>query len=415
MTKKPAKPVATHNPKPRIHLERIGALEWSLEEHILDVEDEVILWNDNPRIVPMFDAAAIQSEKQLELNLGKTNGYDDLKKSIENVGQLEPIYVWRRDEDDKYLVLEGATRVVILRELARKHAEGPKAGKFSRVKAKVLPPEFGETERIILLARIHVRGSGVRAWGRYTEAKFVYDNVTPRNGKKAVMTVKELGDYMGKSASWVSRLKDAYEFARRFIEHVDADEAVKIAKEEFSTLEEISKARTLGPWLKDYANEEHDELRTEVFDMVRNKVFTEYRDARFMKEFHDDPEKWALLKSGRPGVAHDLAKEVAVNATTVKAKISALEAAVKSAVGSGGDHGLDESDVAHLRRAMMHIQEHVHQGARPFHIAMADMTGALSEVSLADAKSLDLDRFAQFREAVDYFYGLVQKCHGKVA
>lgn len=174
------------------------------------------------------------------------------KKSIESVGQLEPIYVWRNDEDDKYLVLEGATRVVILRELARKHANEPKDGKFSKVKAKVLPAEFGETERVILLARIHVRGSGVRAWGRCTEAKFVYDNVTPRNGKKPLMFGEGAGRLHGKSASWVSRLKDAYEFARRFIEHVDADEAVKLAKEEFSTLEEISKARIIGPLLKDY-------------------------------------------------------------------------------------------------------------------------------------------------------------------
>jgi hypothetical protein len=410
--KKPSKP--NMNPKPRVHHERIGSQEWTLEEHLLDVEDDVVLWDENPRIVPMFDPTSIRSEKQLELKLTETRGFDDLKQSIEKIGQLEPIYVWRHDEDDKFQVLEGATRVVILRDLARKHAGGPKEAKFTRVKAKVLPPEFGLTDRIILLARIHVRGSGVRTWGRYTEAKFVYDIVMAKNGKKPLMSVKELGDYMGKSASWVSRLKDAYEFANRFIEHVDASDAVSLAQEEFSTLEEISKARTIGPWLKDYENSEHDKLRTEVFDMVRNKVFSEYRDARFMKEFYDDPEKWELLKSGKKDIASQLAKEVQVNATTVKAKIAQLESAVKRAI-DAGDHGLDEADVAHLRRAMMHIQEQVHQGARPFHIALADMTGALSEASLADVKTLDLDRYEEFKEAVAYFNGLVQKRLGKTA
>jgi hypothetical protein len=43
------------------------------------------------------------------------------------------------------------------------------------------------------------------------------------------------------------------------------------------------------------------------------------------------------------------------------------------------------------------------------------MTGALSEASLADVKTLDLDRYEEFKEAVAYFNGLVQKRLGKTA
>ena len=44
-----------------------------------------------------------------------------------------------------------------------------------------------------------------------------------------------------KVRSWMSRLKNAYEFAQKFVDHLDAPEAQRIAAKEFSTLEEISK------------------------------------------------------------------------------------------------------------------------------------------------------------------------------
>src|SRR5207237_120428 len=131
----------------------------------------------------------------------------------------------------------------------------------------------GDRYRAILLARIHVRGSGVRAWGRYIEAKFIYDNVVGVNGQPPVMLMKEMADYMGKSGSWVSRLKDAYEFAKKFIEYIDTDDAEQIAAKEFSTLEEISKASVIGTQLRDYDNSDYETLRADVFDMVRKGVF----------------------------------------------------------------------------------------------------------------------------------------------
>ena len=40
-----------------------------------------------------------------------------------------------------------------------------------------------------------------------------------------------------------------------------------------------------------------------MVDMVNKEVFTEYRDARFMREFFDDPEKWERLKTHEKGIA----------------------------------------------------------------------------------------------------------------
>jgi hypothetical protein len=398
-------------PKPRTLIERIGGKDWYLEERELDVIDEVTLWSGNPRLLPYLagGASGANSEEDLEAALQNTGGYDTLRRSIQLIGQMTAIYVWRKEEDHAYLVFEGATRVAILRELARARANGPEASRFRKVKAYVLPPDFGEVERVILLARIHVRGSGVRSWGRYIEAKFIHDNVTSQNGRAELMSVSDMARHMEKSISWVQRLRDAYEFGRHFVEHLDSEDAYKAAVREFSVLEEISKAAVIGPRLRDYKNTEHDALRGEVFDMVKNEVFSEYRDARFMKDFYEDPEKWAQLKTGEKGIAKRLAAEVNVSSSGVKAKIAAIELQLQRTLDRNDDHGLTEDDIEALQRAQGLIHQHLHPGVRPFRMALHLVTKALSEASLADVKALKADEVTALMEAVGYFTGLVGK------
>jgi hypothetical protein len=399
-------------PKPRVYLEKIGDTSFELAEAQLDVLGEVTLWHENPRLMPDLPVGGFASEEELEAALRLTRGYDNLRKSIEQIGQMEPIYVWRADESSKYVVFEGATRISILRELARKHASNPNATKFQSVKAKVLPPHFTEKERVILLARIHVRGTGVRSWGRYIEAKFIHDHVTDKAGGKALMSVSDMANHMEKSISWVMRLRDAYQFALQFVQYVD-DGGEKVAVREFSTLEEISKAPTIGPMLRDYDNKTYDGLRAEVFDMVRNEVFKEYRDARFLKQFHDDPEKWALLKTGEKHIATRLAAEVKHNASSLKARIHGLEPAIDRAL-QRDDHELDDDDVECLRNAMSRIQQHIHGGVDRYRLDLKNATKLLSATTLADVKALHTDDLTEFKQALDYFDMLVQK-YGKAA
>src|SRR5580704_7158296 len=105
-----------HKPKPKFFREKIGFTEFELREEKLDVFDEIVLWDGNPRLQPVLNiGAGASSESELEAELRRTGGYDVLCRNIEQIGQLEPIYVWKRDEHAKYLVLEGATRATILR------------------------------------------------------------------------------------------------------------------------------------------------------------------------------------------------------------------------------------------------------------------------------------------------------------
>lgn len=395
------------NQTERVLFEKIGNTDWELREVRLDVHTEVALWADNPRL-QTSDMEGFSSEAELEAALRTTGGYDGLRKSIQEIGQMQSIYV-KQTSTGKYLVLEGATRVTILRELDRKFTTGKHHGVFRQVQAKILPQNFGEKEVAILLAGIHVRGSGVRDWGRYIEAKFIYETVAGRPGHPPLMNQAQLAENMGKSESWVARLKSAYEFALKFIEHIDDHpNPKKLAAEKFSTLEEISKARVIGSQLRDFDNTAYDDLRHEVFDMVRNDVFKEYRDARFLKEFHDDPDAWAQLKTGEKHVANKLAQQTQDKSSSPKAKIAAIPQIVRRAIERGED-GFDDEDIASLQQSIDLIEDKVHEGVgvHAYRLALKKATRTLNKASRADVKDLQAGDITDFREAYKYFDALV--------
>ncbi len=399
---------ADHNPKPKFFRERIGDTEHTLREGRLDVFDDVTLWDGNPRLQPFLTDGTVVSEDQLEADLRQTRGYDVLARSIREIGQMEPIYVWKRDGMPKHLVLEGATRVTVLRELSRKNRGAPDEARFRLVTVKVLPEEFTAEERVILLARIHVRGTGVRDWGRYIEAKFIYDHVTSQNGQKPVTTVRDMARHMQKSESWVSRLKDAYEFARRFVEYVDdAAEGPKLAVAHFSTLEEIAKATGFGPLVKDYGNVEHDKIREDVFEMVRHGVFKEYRDARFIKKFYDDPEKWAQLKTHEKDIANKLATDEKAGGTSLPGKIASLPAQVARAL-DRDPAALDERDLESIQKAAREVASRL-DGLGTFRLSLKEFTKALHDATLTDIKAVTPDEYRELKDGLADFEDRLQK------
>jgi hypothetical protein len=393
----------------RIVVERIGTKEVEMREVLLHVREQVALWSDNPRLRTV-EMEGFSSEEQLEEELRRSRGYDGLKKSIEEIGQMQPIYV-KETNTGKFLTLEGNTRVTVLRELDQKHQSTKLAGKFRHVSAKVVPKSFDERDITILLAGIHVGGPGVRDWGRYIEAQFVYETVMGRPPKPPVMTQTELAASVQKSLAWVTRYRSAYEFAMKFVEHVQGDENPRrVAAEKFSVLEEISKARTIGPQLRDYDNAAFDELREEVFEMVRNNAFKEYRDARFLKELHEDPEAWQQLKSGEPHVANRLARQVEVKGSSPKAKISALPALIRRAVETG-DAGFDDEDVARLQEAMTILSDQVHEGVHPYRLAIKRAAQTFDQASRAAVMQLSDADLEELSKTYGYFLDLVKAHH----
>ena len=297
-------------------------------------------------------------------------------------------------------MLEGATRVTILRELSRKSPDNPR---FQRVKVKVLPAHFSEEDKIVLLARIHVRGSGVRSWGRYIEAKFIFEATDDDNGSPAKVTMANLARLLGKSQSWISRLRDAYRFVRQYVDHIDKPDAegARDALERFSILEEISRCSGFGPRLKG-ESDAAIQLRTEVFDMVSANVFKEYRDARFMKEFYDDPEKWTLLKTHEQDIAHTLANEVKARTSSVKGKIAGLYKQVERTINVDPE-SLNEDDLQELERCENLLASHVAADVGAFRLALCKFVKALENVSLSEIKRVTREEYDSFKEGWDYF------------
>ncbi|MCR4268431.1 hypothetical protein [Nitratireductor sp. ZSWI3] len=390
----------------RVLYERIGSADWEMREVKLDVHEQVALWDENPRL-QTAKMDGFSTEIQLEEALRGSRGYDGLRKSIQEIGQMQSIYV-KQTPTGKFLTLEGNTRVAVHRELDRKFGSGKLAGTFRYISAKIVPQNFGDREIAVLLAGIHVRGSGVRDWERYVQARFVYETVVGRPGKPPIMNQTQLAESMGKSLTWVNRLKDAYSFALKFVEHCDSeDNPRKLAAEKFSVLEEISKARVIGPQLRDFDNVTHDSLRDEVFEMVRNNAFKEYRDARFLKEFHDDPDAWQQLNSGEAHIANKLARQVESKTSSPKAKIAGLPQLIRRAV-ERGDSEFDDDDVSQLQQAIDIIEDQVHDGVHPYRLAIKKAARTLNKASRADVKDLSQDDLNEFRDAYGYFMGLVE-------
>ena len=388
------------NPIPDYYLERIGDQEYRFLARELDVFDDVCLWSDNPRLIPYLSESVLD-EEELEVTLQQTSGYDALKKSIEALGQLEPIYVWPSG-GSKHLVLEGATRVTVLRDLYRRYEGKQNQDTFRKVKVKTLPPQFSEKESAILLARIHVRGSGVRNWGRYVQAKFIYEKV---EGNPPMFSLTDIAGHMGKSTSWASRLRDAYTFAKQFVEFVDNDDAEKLALDHFSTLEEISKATGFGVRVRANSSE-GEQLRGEVFDMVKNDVFKEYRDARYMAQYYDDPEKWAVLKSHEPHAAHDIANQLRAGQTGINGKIAGLHGQLERALDRNEE--FDDDVVDELQRCVNLLASRP-TGVGAFRLRLSQFTRGLQSASLEDIKSVTRDEYEDLQEGLEDFEHRLQR------
>ena len=386
-----------HEPTSREYLERIGSREYRLPEARLDVLEGVCLWDKNPRLIPYVAGSYPGTDDEMEALLKGSSGYDGLRKSIEDLGQLEPVYVWRRgDGQGKYLVIEGATRVTVLRELYRKHEGRPDQGKFQYVTAKILPEDFDEKQVAILLARIHVRGTGVRNWGRYVQAKFIYDKV---EGDPPLLTLTDMAAHMGKSTSWASRLRDAYRFAKQFVDWVDSPDAEKLALDHFSTLEEISKSTGFGPRVK-ADDEDGEHLREQVFAMVKYDVFKEYRDARYMAQYFDDPEKWSHLQGLEKHAAHDLANQIRAGHTGVKGKVGLLHGQLERALDKG-DAPLDEEDIDELQRCVDLVAARAASGIGTFRLRLNQFIKALFDAPLEDVKAITRDEYNRLEEGLE--------------
>ena len=172
---------------------------------------------------------------------------------------------------------------------------------------------------------------------------------------------------------------------------VDADDGDELAFRQFSTLEEISKSTRFGPRLR-AATDEAEQLRGEVFDMVKHDVFKEYRDARYMAKYFEDPEKWNRLRSHEKHAAHELSNEIRAGQTGVKSRIRTLYGQLERALKQRAAT-FDQEDIDRLQTCVDLLTGHVAGDIGPFRMRLNQLTRALYDVPLEEVLTITPEEY----------------------
>ena len=142
--------------------------EISLKDIKLDIE--------NPRYYEDRLEFGIKkwTDKSLEEHIlsgrSKEQGISDILPSIKASGVKNPIWVQEHGKE-KYVVLEGTRRLIVLRELIRKKISPPKGVKYHKVDAHIFSkntdPKIIDSQKLILQA-------GQKKWGAFNEASHIH-------------------------------------------------------------------------------------------------------------------------------------------------------------------------------------------------------------------------------------------------
>jgi hypothetical protein len=139
----------------------------------LEVPIETLaLDEDNPRFFHLKHknkGALTQAQIEEEI-LSNDDDIPLLTKSIQKDGVKDPIWVVRT-KGDKYVVVEGNRRAVVLKRLLKEGVKPPAGVRFDVVRAHVLPSDTPDVEVVLQKARLQ---SGKKAWGAFNEAALTY-------------------------------------------------------------------------------------------------------------------------------------------------------------------------------------------------------------------------------------------------
>lgn len=286
----------------------VGPLRIEVERGVMP-PDEIRLWPDNPRtkhFLARFDSYPSEEDLVSAIVKVQPTNYRNLYKDIEKFEQQEPIFLKAASHDppiDVATVIEGNTRVAILKDLHRTH---PKDSRFSKVKAYLLPELFSDDDLAILMANYHVKGTLRNQWARYQIGAFLYEHIEQRRH----FTQAELAEKIGKSASWVSRHLTVYKFAVEYKDEIEGGGASSAEAEEevekcFSILEEAWKVKAFRDEMdRDVAAKET------LFRWVHEGKFRDHRSVRGIHELYTDPRRRQAVEDGDFGAGDTAANRL---------------------------------------------------------------------------------------------------------
>lgn len=175
---------------------------------VLNTQD-LILDEENPRFFHLHhkNKGRLSQEQIEEEILQNDDDIPLLTKSIQKDGVKDPIWVVKRE--NKYMVMEGNRRTVVLKRLLKEGVKPPEGVLFDKVQAHVMPADTPEVELVLQKARLQ---GGKKAWGAFNEAALTYQLMQP----PFLMPIEDIAVDLKLP---ISKVKERIENYKAFVEY----------------------------------------------------------------------------------------------------------------------------------------------------------------------------------------------------
>jgi hypothetical protein len=246
-----------------------------IDDIILDEENPRIgYWRDN--ILRVTDLTS-QGDLELALKSGNIDEYNSLKRSIE-AGSGATEMIWVMEKGEKYLCIDGNTRIIIYKDLRDKY---PKRETYKKIKARILPENIDERAKNFIRLIAHLRAQN--DWQAYERARMLYILWYQKG-----YTEEELQNTTKLSLNDIRRWREAYktmneQFLPRYSHKSDA--LLKFSYfVEYETKKIKDGMKKHGLEIKDFC------------DWVGNDEITRAQDVRDLKTIFENDEISEILK-----------------------------------------------------------------------------------------------------------------------
>lgn len=197
--------------------------------------EELELDVNNPRIAELIDRIGRDNvtPEAIALSLGTSEeSYENLKNSIkENGGVINPIVVHKTGEN-KYLVIEGNTRV----QIYKKFLDDKIPGKWDEIPALIY--ENIQTEEIHAI-RLQAHLIGAREWTPFAQAKYVHNLYYFEK-----MSLARIVEFCGGKKTRIQQLINAYQDVEDFYRPMCEDDT-QVDPRKFSSFMELQRPQIL--------------------------------------------------------------------------------------------------------------------------------------------------------------------------
>lgn len=208
--------------------------------------DAITLDTSNPRInnfVGMYvDTELNDAQMLLALGAGAEDeggstaldSYQRLKRSIKtSKGIIQPVILKALD-DDRYICIEGNTRVAIYRQLRAEEKASGKSGENWNDIPAIVSDQMDEEEAHKIRLQVHLVGN--RPWDAYSKAKYLHELK-----EDFKMPMAELVDFCGGSRADVQQSIDAYVDMETHYRPVVDEQEVTFDPSRYSAFVELQK------------------------------------------------------------------------------------------------------------------------------------------------------------------------------